>query len=272
MLYHILPTNDHDKKLRYEQVDVYCYSKKQLDKRYGDGGSYRVVGETKTKNKKEEIAQLLLNKQNKPLVVCKPDLHNAILYKRAGYVHVGNDEYVALLKPRWPFLLLFFGLLTAAVILATMLMQQTEAGPVVINPGNPLPPRDPYVSPIEDDDTEKADVAEGGGSVSMIYTLEAKATLSSGEIGIYFKNPNASSHNVVVELYLLNGEDEVLVAQSGLVEPGFALDRLTLHSDAAVLTEGVYEGLYKVQCYDPVSGERALVAPQITGVSVSVYN
>ena len=108
--------------------------------------------------------------------------------------------------------------------------------------------------------------------MSMIYTLEARATLSDGVVEIYFKNPNASSHSVVAELYLVSADREILVARSGLIEPGFELHRLDLDSEAVTLSEGVYTGLYKVQCYDPVTGERALVAPEITGVTVTVTN
>lgn len=269
MQYHILPTNDHDKKLRYEQIDVYCYSKKQLDKRYPEK-NYRIIGEAKPKNKKKELARLAVVSQEKPYVISKLGSHSRLLYKRAGYVFVGNDEYVAMLKPRWPFLLLLMGLLALIALLLSMLLRGSI--PIVIQPDHPLPEKDAYVEPIEDDNSEKAAVAEGGGSVSMIYTLEAKATLSDGVVEIYFKNPNASSHNVVTELYLVSADREILVARSGLIEPGFELHRLDLDSEAVTLSEGVYTGLYKVQCYDPVTGERALVAPEITGVTVTVTN
>lgn len=269
MQYHILPTHDHDKKLRYEQIDVYCYSKKQLDKRYPEK-NYRIIGEAKAKNKKEELAQLSLEAKKDPYIVSELGSHNKLLYKRAGYVYVGNDEYVAMLKSRWLFLLLLFGLLALLGLLASMLLQ--GEGPLVIQPDHPLPEKDAYVEEIEGDDSEKAEVAEGGGSVSMIYTLEANVTLSDNVVEIYFKNPNASSHNVVTELYLVSGEKEILVARSGLIEPGFELHRLDLDSAAVTLSEGVYTGLYKIQCYAPETGERALVAPEITGVTVTVTN
>lgn len=269
MQYHILPTNDHDKKIRYEQVDIYCYSKKQLDKRY-PAKNYRIIGEAKPKNKKEELAQLVLAAKQDPCIISEFGSHSKLLYKRAGYVHVGGDEYVAMLKPRWPFLLLLSGLLALIALLLSLLLGGN--GPIVIQPDHPLPEKDPYTTPMEDDNSQKADVEKGGGSVSMIYTLEAKATLSDGVVEIYFKNPNASSHNVVTELYLVSADREILVARSGLIEPGFALNRLDLDAKAVSLSEGVYTGLYKLQCYDPETGERALVAPEITGVTVTVTN
>ena len=269
MIYTILPTNDHDKKLRYEQADVYCYSKKQLDKRYPEK-NYRIIGEAKPKNKKEELARLAVISKEKPYIISKPGSHSRLLYKRSGYVFVGNNEYVAMLKPRWPFLLLLLGLLALIALLLSMLLRGSS--PIVIQPDHPLPEKDPYTTPMEDDNTQKADVEKGGGSVSMIYTLEAKATLSDGVVEIYFKNPNASSHNVVAELYLVSGDREILMARSGLIEPGFELHRLDLDSEAVSLSEGVYTGLYKLQCYDPETGERALVAPEITGVTVTVTN
>lgn len=265
MIYKNRMTHDHDKTIQYQSQDVYCYSKKQLDKLYPNGG-YKILGEAKANNKKDEIARLLLNKSDDELIISEEGSHSALLYKSAGYVCVGDDEYVALLKSRL-FLILLLGGLGLLALLIYLLIPR---GPLVIDPDHPLPEKDPYVEVMGDDLTEKAEVDEGGGSVSMIYTLEAKAALSSGEVTIYFKNPNASSHDVVIELYLLAGEKEVLVARSGRVEPGYALNRLDLMSDAAVLSEGVYNGLYKVQCYDPETGEKALVAPEITGVEVSV--
>ena len=169
-------------------------------------------------------------------------------------------------------ILLALALLLALILFLLSLLMGGEKGPTYIDPDHPLPPVDTNAHPIEDDDTEKSNVAQGGGSVSMIYTLEAQVTLSTGDVVIYFKNPNASSHNVAVEVILISDGVEYPIAQSGLVEPGFELFELKKLEGSVELAEGVYTGLYRLQCYDPATGERALVSPEITGVNFTVRN
>lgn len=258
--------NDHDHKLKLQGQEFTCYSKKKLDQLY-PGGGYRIVGEVCQNNKEAGIAQVLLEKKSHK--VSQIGGHSKLLYSRSGYICVGDDLYVAVLKNRLPFLLLLLGMLAALAIGCVLIFGGGE-GPIVIQPDHPLPSVDDNSNKIEDDDSQKADVEEGGGSVSMIYTLKADLNLATGEIGIYFKNPNASSHDVAIELYIVSGENQYLVAQSGLVKAGYALDTLTLLEDAPQLSEGIYTGFYRLHCYDPISGEMALVAPEITGVEITV--
>jgi hypothetical protein len=267
MQYQYTLMEDYDQKVKLDGEQILCYSKKQLDKLYPDGG-YRIIGESKNKNKKKIIAQLRVRKIM--LEICHPDQHSGLLYRRAGYVRVSGDEFIALLAPRWPFLLILLGLLVALAVLAGLLLNPKE--PVTVNPNHPAPVIDPNSALIEDDDSEKAQAAEGGGSLSMIYMLEAELTLSTGDIEIYFKNPNASTHNVSIELFVLNGEERVSIARSGLIATGSQLSKLTMTEGSAQLSEGIYKGLYVLSCYDPLTGERALVQPEITGVELTVRN
>ncbi len=265
MRYCIAMMSDYDQRVKIGKDKIFCYSKKQLDEIYPEG-NYRIVDETLRKNKKKIISQLQL--RGTELDVCEPDSHSGLLYRRAGYVHVGGDYYIALLKPRWPFVLILLGLLLLLALAVSLLMIPRE--PVVVQPDHPAPVIDPNSALIEGDDSQKAEVAEGGGSLSMIYTLEAELILSTGEIEIYFKNPNSSTHNVSIELFVLNGEERVSIAKSGLVAAGSQLNKLTMTEGSATLRQGIYEGLYVLSCYDPVSGERALVQPEITGVELTV--
>ena len=268
MQHSFMMMDDYDQKVKIEKENILCYSKKQLDRLYPNG-DYHIIGETKKKNKKEIISQLRVRKHM--LDVCKPDQHSGLLYRRAGYVRVGGDDFVALLVPRWPFLLILLLLLGITGILLSLLLNG-PAPSTPVNPDHPLPPEDVLSKPMEDDTTEKADVPEGGGSLSMIYTLDARLSLSTGQIAVYFKNPNASSHNVALELIVISGGEEYVIAQSGLVKAGYALETLEKLAGSASLSEGIYTGLYRLHCYDPVSGERALVSPEITDVKITVMN
>ena len=119
------------------------------------------------------------------------------------------------------------------------------------------------------DETQK-ESPDGGGSVSMIYTLSAKITLSTGEINIHFKNPKVSNHSVAMQFYILSGGEEYLVAESGLIPAGNGLYTLKMLDTAPTLSEGTYEGMYRVMYYDPITGVRAHVQSEITDVVVSV--
>ena len=269
-LYLLLSTTDHDQKVKLEKQELFCYSKKQLDKLYPEQ-DYNIVGETRANNKKEAIAQLKAGK--KLLDVSEFKSHNRLLNECIGYVRVSRDDYVALLRSRVPFLILLLCGIAALIIAAALLIGSITAeppGPIVIDPDHPMPSQDVNAKPNEGDDSEKAEVEEGGGSLSMIYSLDAKLNLSSGEIEIYFMNPNASTHDVSIILYVVSGETEVPIAQSGRVAAGYSLTHLDMVEGAATLTEGVYTGYYLLSLFDPETGERALVQPEISGVELVV--
>ena len=269
-LYLLLSTTDHDQKVKLEKQELFCYSKKQLDKLYPEQ-DYNIVGETRANNKKEAIAQLKAGK--KLLDVSEFKSHNRLLNECIGYVRVSRDDYVALLRSRGPFLILLLCGIAALIIAAALLIGSITAeppGPIVIDPDHPMPSQDVNAKPNEGDDSEKAEVEEGGGSLSMIYSLDAKLNLSSGEIEIYFMNPNASTHDVSIILYVVSGETEVPIAQSGRVAAGYSLTHLDMVEGAATLSEGVYTGYYLLSLFDPETGERALVQPEISGVELVV--
>lgn len=273
--------NDYDIKVKVGKYDIFCYSEKKLkevykDKEYGP----KIIGDArkfkrevdekgsakKKKPKKEPFGSLEIQKGS--LKVFEVDSQSRIRYKRSGYVCVGGDTYVRILTDRLYFFLWTFGLLAALILLALLLWKLLI--PEEVTPDNPLPPPDQWIVP-DDDGGETAKPSEnGGGSLSMIYTLEAKLDLSAGEIEIYFKNPSASNHDVVLEFYVLSGENEYLIATSGRLPAGYGLTKLTLAENAPALQEGTYQGMYRLLLYNPVTGERANVQPEIPEVVITV--
>ena len=261
--YLIILKKDYDKNIKINKQPYQCYSKKHLEELYPET-HYEVIGEVCYKNRKESIAQLENGDQY--LDVCEFEKHNRILYKKAGFVCVGEDEYIALLKSRIPFLILFFGLL-AGLIISFYLILSLWLG---LGPDHPLPPVDASATLLTDDDTEKKESVDGGGSVSMIYTTEASLNLSTGKADMYFKNPNASNHDVTIELYIASEGNEVLIAESGLLKSGYGLYELSFIEDSAQLSEGVYNGIYRVSYYNPETGERSIVQSDIENITISV--
>lgn len=265
-----------DAELKFQKQTIKCFSPQYLKNTYPNGGG-KVRGEVSGKQIKNPIGSIQIGKETCDVAPCGK--HSSLLWRTAGYLAVGQDEYIALKKSRLMFLILLLGLLAALVILGSLLLKSPAGpkpapgpGPSVITPDHPLPPVDDNSQKLEDDDSQKAETPDGGGSLSMIYTLEATLDLSEKTIGIYIKNPNASSHNVTVDFYIVSGGVEYLVAQSGLLEAGYGLTQMTLLENAPTLSEGLYTGLYRLHCFDPVSGEQAMVVPSIAGVNVTVTN
>lgn len=267
--YVLLP--EYDKRLKIKNQDFLAFSKKAL-KKHCKGKNYIVVGEVK-KEKAQKTTNLLTvgGEQNnvKPL-----GSYSSLLNRKAGYVCVGGDNYVAILKSRVAFLLLFVALLAGIAVGGYILWSMLTGNDVpVISPDHPLPDVDSNIEEIEgDNDTPNSNISEGGGSVSMIYSLKAEIDLTDSNIDILFKNPSKSNHDVALELYVAKDGERVLIAQSGRIPAGNMLRDMDLMPDAAILSEGVYEGVYKVIYYNPQTGERALVESDITDVEVVVKN
>ena len=272
-IFQLISTTDHDKQVKIEGQELYCYSPKQLKKLYPEK-NYNVVGETRASNKKKAVAQLRAGK--KTLVVSEVRTFTRLFNKCVGYARTAQDDYVALYENRLPFLIILFLLLLGLILAGGLLLRNATAdsggpeGPVVIVPDHPMPDQDTNAKPNEGDDSQKAEAEEGGGSLSMIYSLDAALDLNTGEIRMYFMNPNASTHDVSIILYVVSGETEVPIAQSGRVSAGYSLSSMTMEEGSARLFEGMYKGYYLLSLFDPETGERALVQPEITGVKLTV--
>ena len=265
-LYKILPQANCDKALELFGGHISCYSQKKFKRLYPYKAP-EIVGELVKKPKGDIVGKLALD-EDVAVKLSACGTHSRLLYSKAGYVCVGEDQYVVLLKSRLPILLWFFGLGVAICALLVVLWLLAQNGPPVINPDNPLPSQDPNVQTLPNEG--KRPELDGGGSVSMIYTLKAELTLADGKIRMHFKNPTDSTHDVVLELYLITTEQEIRIAQSGRIPAGTGLFELTFDQKAAVLSEGQYTAKYKVNYYDPDTGERDLIVSDINDVDLKV--
>ncbi len=278
--FRVTPSGEYGAKGKFEGQSIESFSPNYLKSAYPQGGC-RVLGEIGGGKNKKSIGTVQVGQEQFSVAPCGS--YRRLLWRPAGYLKVGKDEYLALMKSRLPFLGSLLFLLAAICIMLVLLLagndQRPNAGDdepnpgedtVVIAPDHPLPPEDKNAVPIEGDNSEKTKVEEGGGALSMIYKLDCTIDLSNGDIGIYFKNPNASSHEVTVDMYIVSGGEAYLVAQSGILKAGYALERLQLLPDAPTLGEGVYAGLFRFHCYDPVTGEQAMVVPEVAGLNITV--
>lgn len=263
MSYKPVMKQDYDKKVKFHRTSLFCYSKKQF-KKINKQQQIRVIGEItgKTKNDCEEVVEI----NEKPYLLFEPGDKSRILYREVGWLCNDEGSYVVVLKNRLPIFLL---ILLLAVIIASVIwfaFFRQPADPVVIPPSV-----DPNVSVIEgDNDSEKMEAPEGGGAVRLTYSLDAILTFSTGDIRMYFQNPNVSTQNIALTLYLLNGEEQIKIAESGMIEPGYGLSSMEFIENSAVLSVGTYEALYVVSFFDPETGEKALVESNITDVRLQV--
>ena len=277
----MLVREDYEEDVKLKGIEIPCYSKKDLENMYPDD-NWKIVGETKAKNKKKIRSELFLSDvidinqldvddegNEIPFMVSRAGTHSKLLYKRAGYVPVdlGEDNYVALLKFRAAFIFWLVGLLAALIGIGVALffLLKPQDGPV-----NVMPPVDLNQVLDENDKEEEIRPVEEGSYASMEYKLKASLNLSTGKIFIYFKNPGRANQNVSVALCIVNGEDSYKIAESGVIEPGYLLEELTYEPGNIVLSDGVYNCKYLVSYYNPKTGERAPVDSEIVNVKLTV--
>ena len=129
-----------------------------------------------------------------------------------------------------------------------------------LNPDYPVPPVDTNAETMGGDET-KLEAPEGGGAVGLIYTNTASLSLRSGSIAMMFGNPQRSNQNMTVSISV----QDVIIAESGLLEPGNRITTLYLNKKGAevMVNEGVYNAKFVVEFYDADSGEKAMVNTEI---------
>lgn len=202
--------------------------------------------------------------------------YKGLFYKVAGYVWVGGEDYLCIFTDRRPFLAALLGLFAttgAAIAVALSLM-----GPAQLAPEHPMPDKDVNARPIQPEEGggsggDKVESEDGGGFVSLIYTKQAHIDLSDAQVEMYFMNPYKSNHSIALELYITDGDQDWLVAESGLIDAGYGLRSMTFNEKvelAPTTEERGYKGKYVVRFYDPETGERSVFTTEVVGVIFTV--
>lgn len=131
-----------------------------------------------------------------------------------------------------------------------------DSTPDVITPDYPPQGTEENQKPLEGDDSEKVDSADGGGSISITYNVTATVSLSEGTVSLLYANPNASNQNVAILIMV----GDVVIAKSDMISPGYGVDTLPLEDYAKeVLQVGGYNATLVIRAYDPETGEKAMV-------------
>ena len=131
------------------------------------------------------------------------------------------------------------------------------------------PPQDTDVnqSPMQDDPGGTLETSTGGAGVNLTYMATATADLSDGIVSLYYANPSKSTQDMVVTLVV----DGSIVCRSQRITPGNQITSLPINEEVRDLLEvGGYNAEYVVGCYDPETGEKAVVELVGSGVVLNV--
>lgn len=158
-------------------------------------------------------------------------------------------------------------LLIIIIILILLLLRQCSAEVPVLNPDYPPQSIEANAKPIPGGGADKLDYAQGGGAVILDYNDRCNVDLSDKVVKLTFANPGRSTQDMVLQLVV----QDVVIAQSGRIMPGYELSKLDLLSDVEkMLSEGVYKGKFVINYYNPETNERAMVNSE-AAVAIHVY-
>ncbi len=223
---------------------IKCYTKKQMKSLY-PGQDFERVAEFVPGSKKTTVG-VLEGKRKRPVYAYKS--HNRLLYHEKGYLAVGEDRYVALLKSAVPvrlgILAAFLVLVAAGVVFALNVdkLQQVASVPdeQVAEAGKQLELEEGAV------DWEGARPQDTGGVVPGIaipgyksITVDANKT----DVKVNFQNPEGNPCYFEISLLLDDGTE---LYKSKMVEPGKGIYDISL---SKALESGEYGAMVKYSTY-----------------------
>ena len=158
-------------------------------------------------------------------------------------------------------------LFTVLVVVIILLLLRSCGGAgrsVVLEPDYAAIDIDENAVPMAEPEQEEAPlVKQGGGSVTISFQDNITYHPATGQLTLFYQNPRASTHNVVVQVLLTRDGSEYLLAQSGVLQPGFEISSLRAADGAPTVSPGGYNGKLRLLFYDTQSGERAMVDTDI---------
>lgn len=157
-------------------------------------------------------------------------------------------------KRKWLIILLVIGIVVCLLVAGWALF--FREGPAPLTPDYPPQGTEENQKPLEGDEGEKIESPSGGGAINVTYNVGVNVDLSENKVTLLYANPQASNQNVAILIMI----DELVVAKSDLITPGYGVDTLTLEEYAKErLTVGGYDGTLVIRAYDPETGEKAMV-------------
>ena len=140
--------------------------------------------------------------------------------------------------------------------------------PNKLTPDYALPEVEANAQIIEGDDSDKMESPDGGGAASLLYSKTVRVSLSQSTASLLVGNPKKSTQDVVFQVVI----DDVIIAQSGRLIPGYQVKQVSLDKKAKdLLKNGGYDGTIRILYYDESTGEKAMLNTEIP-VKIEVNN
>lgn len=159
--------------------------------------------------------------------------------------------------------------LLAAIVLLAIRYAWIHPPKTVLNPDYPSVPEEPNRKPTGDTLTPM-ESESGGGAVALNYSDKVTYSLSTRLVQLQFANPGSSNHAFIIQLIVYGNTndmgvtDEYLLAESGVLKPGFLVEQLAGSlDDNLILSQGVYKGVMRLLFYNPDTGEKSIVNTEI---------
>lgn len=132
----------------------------------------------------------------------------------------------------------------------------------VLLPDFSLLENDPYAFP-SGQNTSQTD-----GAIALAYSNKISYHVDENLVSLLYTNNSASTSAAVLQIigYASDGS-EYLLAQSGMIKPGYSLNALECVKKVK-LDSGSHAGIMRVLFYDEARGERAVVT---TDIPVAIF-
>ena len=262
-IYNVVEVQNYDRKIKIDGVEYSCFSPSTF-KDIRQNNICTIFGEVKNNNKKKNIAKIKHNEITTDIVNLKE--YNRLFYYEAGYVMIGQNEYVALLKSRIPFLLLI--LLAISAIMSFAVLFSHPSTPTPTNPTESIPPVETSQQKMPEQTTSpRSDIPEGGGHMVLEYSLNATYDISNNEVLLNFKNPLDSSHDLSIDVCVIHDGVEYLIASSNRIQPGYKINSLNYAAKPGLLqANSRYDAIFKLYYYDSATGEKMIIDSVIKNV------
>ena len=157
-------------------------------------------------------------------------------------------------KNKWLVPVLCIGIVLCMAVTIWALFFREGSKP--ITPDYPPQGTEQNQKPLEGDEGDKLESPSGGGAINVTYGTSVTVDLSDNKVTLLYANPQASNQNVAILIMI----DDLVVAKSEQITPGYGVDTLTLEEYAKErLAVGGYNGELVIRAYNPETGEKAMV-------------
>lgn len=111
--------------------------------------------------------------------------------------------------------------------------------------------------------------SQSGNTVTLVYADKVTYSSNENRVSLHYSNPSDSTAAAILQIIVYDADGaECLLAQSGVLRPGYSVDALAGALDEnSVLDSGSYSGVMRVLFYNTHAGSEPTVS---TDISVTI--